>query len=230
MISGPRSNRPVSAWRVLVQAALFAAPFLAGGGEAHAASTTGAFTVSMPVNSPTCTVANGNPTLSLPTGASQTQTLGAYLSANGITTAALESGGWVTAASLNQTATITCTTASVPILSFVVEPASGASLSNGPGIVYLVDSAATPSKAAAGYLSMAYEQVSVNGTAAPQSYLNGSQTVINPNSTTFTTSPVANGTATVVWRPALYNGLGTAAMGTPTGGSYNSPGQIVVNY
>jgi hypothetical protein len=236
MNTRPLASRPISAvthairraagCSALAQAALIAGSLLGAGGV-HAASTTGTFTVSMPVNSPTCTVANSNSTVSLPTVASPNQTLGNYFSTNAITTASTVNSGWYAAgSSLNQTATITCTTASTPILSFVVEQASGAT---GPNTAqtYLVDAATTPVKAGAGNFLMVYEQVSVNGTAAAFTYAGVSPI---PYATSFTTSAVANGTATVVWRPVFEDASSTTAMGTPTGGSFNSPGQIVVNY
>jgi hypothetical protein len=223
-------NRAAAAVRAVAQITLVSTPFLFAGG-AHAASATGSFTVSMPVNSPTCTVATSNSTVALPTAGSANQTLGNYFSTNGLTTAAQEGGLWFTSATLNQTATITCSTASTPILSFTVEPAGGASLFAGYGAqMYMVDSATTPNKAGGGFLALGYEQVSVNGTAAPQPYETIGSGSISLYTTTFTTSAVPSGTATVVWRPALQNNSSTAAMGTPTGGSYNSPGQIVVNY
>jgi hypothetical protein len=223
----PLSHRHGAAFRALARAAVLAVPVLVAGG-AHAASATGTFTVSMPVNSPSCTVATSNSTVSLPTVSSPSQTISNYLAINAITTAAQLSGD-VTSAALNQTATITCTTASTPILSFIVEPASGASVASSyTAVMYFVDAATTPNKAGAGNMNLKYEQVSVNGTAAAQSYaVSGNLT---PYTTTFTTSAVANGTATVVWRPEFGNPTNTTAMGTPTGGSYNSPGQIVVNY
>jgi hypothetical protein len=199
--------------------------------NARAATASGTFTVSMPVNSPVCTVSTNNATVALPTAGSPNQTLGNYFSTNSITTASQYGGTWVTSAALNQTATISCTTASTPILNFVVQPATGAVVTAaGPAVVYLVDTATTPLKAGAGNMYLLYEQVSINGTAAPFSYANTTNNAVAPYTTTFTTAAVANGTATVVWRPALYSASATTAMGTPAGGSFTSPGQIVINY
>jgi hypothetical protein len=112
----------------------------------------------------------------------------------------------------------------------VVEPAAGAILNSSfAAEALLVDSASTPNKAAAGNLIMNYEQISVNGAAPPAAY-EASGGAIQPYATTFTTSAVTNGTATVVWRPTFFDLSSTTALGTPSGGSYNSPGQIVVNY
>ena len=202
---------------------------------AHAQATTATanFTVSLPVNSPSCTVTNDNATVLLPTATSPNQTGAAYLSANGITTASIFGAG-VTSPTLNHSATITCTTASTPITSFVVAPATGASIAPpGGAAAFLVDTAATPNKAA-NSIQLWYEQVSVTnpaGTAvaAPWSYISGANAV-TPYSTSFTTTAIANGTATVVWRPVLYVPFGVNVMGTPTGGAFISPGLITVNY
>lgn len=195
--------------------------------NAHAATASATFNVVLGVNAPVCTVSTNNATVALPTAGSPNQTIANYLSANGITTASQLNASYSTSAALNQLATITCTTASTPISSFVVQPAAGSSFTVGTGIANLLDTGTV--KAGGGSIYVGYEQISVNGTAAAQSYTNTSGTP-TPYTTTFTTAALANGTATVAWRPFVYNGGGTTAIGTPAGGSFSSPGQIIINY
>ena len=211
--------------------------------NAQAATTTGTFSVQMTVNSPVCTVGTTNATVTLPTGTSQSQTLGQYLTANSITTTGQFATSSVTGPSLNQTATITCVTASVPITSFVVQPAVGAKASYlAPTVAYLTDAATPPNIAGAntstgaGDLLVAYEQVTVNGTPAAWSYVDPTTFALKPYVGGFSTTNAANGTATVVWRPSFSIGSSstplssTTAMGAATGGSFSSPGTITVNY
>jgi hypothetical protein len=213
-------------YRILSRMVVIVLPCLIAA-NAHAATASGTFTMSLGVNSPVCTVSTNNATLTLPTVTSQNQTLGNYFSTNAITTAGQFNASWLTSTAFNQTATITCTTPSTPILSFYVSPAPGASIAGSlSGQAFLVDSASA--KAAAGNLEISYEQVSINGTATPFAYVAAG--IVSAYTTVFSTSAVANGIATVVWRPTLFNGSATTAMGTPNGGSYSSPGQIVVNY
>ena len=228
-----QSDRRVA--RTLSQFALLAVPCLFAV-NAQAATASGTFNTVMNVNSPVCTVATTNATITLPVASSPNQTMTAYLTANGITTANVPNGiiaaTGFTSSTLNQTATITCTTASTPILGFVVAPAAGASLVTtfGTDIAFLTDTGGAKAGGTGNNgMWLMYDQVSVNGTAAPFAYVgSGSAT---PYATTFTTAAVANGAATVVWRPILYIQVAPAnPIGNPTGGSYSSPGQIVVNY
>lgn len=206
-------------------AALFAAALHP---VAQAASATATVPVAMVVNSPLCTVANSNASIELPPATSALMTMPQYFTANGITTTSLYGYPMFTAASLNQTATISCSLANVMIQSFGIKPSASATLpANHPGIQYLVDSAAA--KAGAGDFLVGAEQVSVNTVAAP---LNYGYTSLTPNTTPFATGAVTSGasTAQVVWRPYLGSANSAAPIGSPVGGQFTGSFDIVVNY
>lgn len=198
------------------------------GGAAHAVSTSTTVPVSLGVVSPTCSVANDNATIVLPTVTSVSQTHAQWMSLNAITTSSVF-GGMFTSSAFNQTATISCNLANVAILSFVVKPSASASLLNA-GLQYLVDATpTTPLKAFAANFALGADQVSVNGNAAAAAYYGSN--VVTPYTTVFATGALASGTstATVVWRPTFMPGS-AAPVGTPTGGSFTGAMDIVVNY
>lgn len=197
-------------------------------GEAHANSnTSGNISISMAVTSTVVSVSpsgNSSSSVSLPSTAGNSQTVAAWIAANA-PIPAVRGAPWFTSNAFNQTATISSQTASVPILSIVVQPASGATTASGDSAEQLLgDTATPPNNAGGGNLLMGYEQVSWNGTASPASYDSGSAPI--PYSTTGTTSG-----ATLVWRPVFSaNGNTTATMGAPVGGMYTGNANIVITY
>lgn len=205
-----------------------------------ATATSPVVTLSVPVNSPTCTVSNSSSTMTMP-AASVGQTVTAYQALNLPNTPASDptATGVFTSNSLNQTATISCNSANTAIASFVVQPGPSAVTATAPGVAvqFLVDATTpTPVRLAAGSFAVVAEQVSVNGTAAPQSYGALSTYAINPYSTPFSTgalntaSPPVS-TATVVWRPIVITGVNNQVkIAAATGGLYNGSFQIIVNY
>ncbi|WP_157639155.1 hypothetical protein [Burkholderia ubonensis] len=199
---------------------------------AHAGSNTSLpITLSLAVSSANCTVANNNTSISLPSGAPST-TVANWITSNA-TVAGQKGAGWYTSANLNQTATVSCTAANTPILSVVVQPASGATTATGNTAEQnLVDTATTPNKAGGTTpMLMGYEQVSVGGTAAAYSYDSG--TGPQSYSTAFQTGALSGttSTATVVWRPAFSaNGSTTSTLGTPSGGNYTGNAVINITY
>ncbi|MGP8431795.1 hypothetical protein ACT2FY_01095 [Paraburkholderia fungorum] len=212
------------------QATVALASLFVASTSVHAASATATVAITMNVNAPKCSVAaTTGSTVSLPMALSPTTTVGSYLSTNFTTASHYTSVGWVTSSNVNQTATISCDTPNTIITSFLVQPGSGASLYPGTtGYQYLVDGSSPPVQAAGGGIVMAYEQVSVNGIAAPFAYLTGNSSYAY--STPFSTDSSTPSTATVVWRPIFYPQIPEAKLGNPTGGAYTAPATIVANY
>lgn len=228
----------------LKMSTMFGAACVVGGlcatGVAHAAAANSSVLITMPVASPTCTVTNSNSAgttrIALPSASGQTLGATAYVTAQ-FPTAAVVGGTWMTstAASFQQTATVSCSVQNTAILSFVVQPGPSAStLSSATGQQYLIDSTTpTPAKAAGGNLIMGFEQVSVNGSAAAYSYQTSSGGVIQPYTTAFGTTTAGSGSnyiATVVWRPVVNASNSTTAIGNPTGGKFSGTAQIVANF
>lgn len=207
-----------------------------------AQATSPVITVSVPINAPTCTVANtGGNSITLPQ-ASMSQTIGTYqslyLPTLGLATST-RAGNYYTSSALNQTATITCSAANTPITGIVVQPGPSATLySPGYSIQFLVDATTPkPVTAAGGNFPFTTEQVSINGSAAPWSYHDDATGQPRFYTTPFTTGQLSTGgtpvsTASVVWRPQFAVGAAFtgSVFGNPTGGSYNGSLQIVVNY
>lgn len=161
-------------------------------GVAQAGSATSSeIGIDLSVTAPTCSVWNGPSAPSsgagtastvsapvlLPTVSSAAMPVNTYLSFNGITAASVSgaAAGWVTSATLNQTATIQCSVANTSITNFLVQPGSGAAAVSGTtDTQYLVDTTSpTPVKAANGNLQMIFEQVQVNGSSAAFAYYGG---------------------------------------------------------
>lgn len=214
-------------------AAAICALFTTSAAQALQANAT--VTLSLPVNSPTCTVANSASTVTLQ-AASTSQTAGNYQTANlpltGLSTTPTSVTYW-TSAALNQTALITCNQSNTPITSVIVAPGPNAALT-GPGLnrQYMIDTAATPNRL--DNVILTSEQVSVNGAAAPLSYQDVSSGVLKYYTTPFSTGTAtgspATSTATVVWRPQILFWDRNVLFTNPTGGSYNGSFQIQVNY
>ncbi len=202
--------------------------------SAHAATATANVEIDLPVNSPTCTVTNNNATVSLPNASSASVSLPTYMSIN-LPTPALQGAPWVTSTTLNQTATVSCSTAGTIVTSFVVQPGSGASLRPGATAQqFMTDTASN--RLAGGDALLSFEQVSwqTDGsavTSAPFSYQDGAGNVSAFTSPSFITGPLNSGVslAYVVWRPVLAN-TGSSPIGTPVGGSFSGSAQIVANY
>lgn len=205
----------------------------------NAATATATVQFVLGVTAPTCTVSSSAATVVLPVATSASMTQTQWRIANGITTASANGlTKRYTSSSLNQTATVGCNASAASILGFSVQPGPGASLYPGvAGLQYLIDE--TPStavKAADGNLAMEFEQVSINGAAAPFGYANAStvatySTPFNTTNPVETTNPIGfSSTAIVVWRPVFYDSGTATALGNPTGGSYKGSAQIVVNY
>jgi len=194
------------------------------GAQVQAATATADFTVTLPVNAPVCTVTTGAADIKLTTGASAQQMTKAYLQSAGFDLNNKTGGGLYASPNFNQTATIKCTTPATPINSVWIKPTGGdKALKEKDKYTWLVDSKGN--KASGGNLYMGFEQLKVNDKDAFQSYKDG------PYKSTFTTSNVADGTATVTWRPVVWADYpDTTPMGTPEGGSYGASGQIIVDY
>lgn len=211
-----------------------------------AQATSPAVAISLPVNSPTCTVSNSGSAITLP-AASVGQTVGSYQALNLpdlAATSSIASFGTTymrTSTSLRQTATISCSAANTAITSFYVKPGPGAKIVGTlDSVQYLID-ATTPTPVmaaggAGGLMAVVAEQLSVNGNAALYAYTTTNTGVINPYTTPFNTgalntAPTPVSTATVVWQPVIAATAGDPTKFTaPTGGSYNGSFQIVVNY
>ena len=167
----------------------------AGFGTAHAATATSSpIPIVMNVNSPVCEVTPSAANILLPEVASPTVQWKDYLTANQITLPV--PGGdatWRMSAGLDQTATISCTTENVPILSFVVRPHESADVN--PSFTawqYLTDATPGTPVRLAGDVLMSALQMQVNGAPASVMYstLQGS---LSKYTTVFTTGPL-NGT------------------------------------
>lgn len=207
-----------------------------------AQATSPAVTINLPINAPTCTVANTSGNSITLTSAPLSQTLGSYQAANwptaGLATST-QSGNYFTSSTLNQTATISCSTANAQISSVVVQPGSNATLLGaGSAVQYLVDTTTpTPLKAGGGALAVAAEQVSINGTATPWNYTDIPTGQPKSYSTPFFTGSLSTGgtpvsTATVVWRPqfTLLANNTSALLGNPTGGTFSGSFLVLINY
>ncbi|MDN6884683.1 hypothetical protein QMO14_13855 [Variovorax sp. CAN2819] len=193
------------------------------GVQAQAASATADFTVTLPVNAPVCTVTTAAADIRLTTGASAQQMTKSYLQSAGFDLNNKTNGGMFASPNFNQTATIKCTTPATPISSVWIRPTGDKALKEKDKYTWLLDTKGN--KASGGNLYMSFEQLKVNDKDAFQSYKDG------PYKTTFTTSNVADGTATVTWRPVVWADYpDTTPMGTPDGGSFGASGQIVVDY
>lgn len=204
-------------------------------------ATSSTIGVSLPVNSPNCTVSNNNSSINLP-AASVGQSVGSYQALNLTTSPASAPGATdtFTSTSLNQTATISCSIANTPISSISIQPGPAAFTGSPTPVSYqfLVDTSSPPVKAgggAGGVMNFQAEQISTNGNAAAFVYGAPSTSAITPYTVQFSTgaltgSPSAS-VATIVWRPIFYTGVNSQnKFTTPTGGSYNGSFQIVVNY
>lgn len=192
--------------------------------------------ISLPVSSVACSVANDNPSITLPS-AEVGQTLASYQAANlPVINGTVAAPQWATSTTLHQVATISCNSPNTPILSVLVKPGPSATIV-ATAEQYLVD-ATTPTPVllgGAGVFPVYAEQVSINGSPAGFVYAEfpGSKTLAY--TTSFSTGQFAPGTsvskATVGWRPTFFVGLvAQNKFLAPQGGSYNGSFQIVVNY
>lgn len=198
--------------------------------------------ISLAVNSPTCTITNSMTAIPLPP-ASAGQTIASYQTQNLPIIASTATKDIYTASTLTQTAIISCNFANTPIQSFIVKPGPNAVLGGTPAapknaFQYLVDTSPTPVKAgnaSTENFSIIVEQLSVNGSPALTQYRDGSSTQL-PYTTTFFTGALSTGAnptsiATVVWRPIIYIPPGQSdTFANPTGGSFNGSFQIQINY
>lgn len=197
--------------------------FISLGAQAQAATATADFTVTLPVNAPVCTVSTAAADIKLTTGASGQQTTKAYLLSAGFDMSNKTAGGMWASPNFNQTATIKCTTPATPINSVWIKPTGDKAVKEKDKYTWLVD--AKGNKASGGNLYMSFEQLKVNDKDAFQSYKDGAY------KTTFTTSNVADGTATVTWRPVVWaDSPDSTPLGTPEAGSFGASGQIIVDY
>lgn len=212
---------------------------LSGPTSAQAANTINStVTMSLPVNSPVCTIINSSNSIALPT-ASYGQGIVSYAALNfPLKAPSVPAGTQLTSTTLNQTATISCNQANTLITSFLVKPGPNASFNPTAqnSSQWLVDATMPTPVKLLGLPTLA-EQVSVNNTITPFIYWDSNN---NGNTLAYTTpfqtgalstgaNPVS--TATVVWRPTFYVAAPiTETFGTPVGGSYNGSFQIVVNY
>lgn len=193
------------------------------GAQVQAATATADFTVTLPVNAPVCTVTTTAADIKLTTGASGQQMTKAYLQSAGFDLNNKTIGGMYASPNFNQTATIKCSTPATPINSVWIKPTGDKAVKEKDKSTWLVDSKGN--KASGGNLYISFEQLKVNDKDAFQSYKDG------PYKTTFTTSNVADGTATVTWRPAVSADYADSTpLGTPEAGSYGASGQIIVDY
>ncbi|RUP26068.1 MAG: hypothetical protein EKK45_17320 [Curvibacter sp.] len=202
------------------------------GGPAWAERLVAPLSISLKASTAVCSISNTANQISLPAALGPTVTQQQYLQANAINTAAQLGSGWVTSATLNQTAVVSCDTAAVPLTSLTVMNSGSASPGLGPGLQYLVDATVgTPQKLSAGNLQIGAEQVSVNGVSAPFSYFDATGASL-PYTGTWVTGALVNGasSASVVWRPVFSTSGPATALGLPTGGAFKGSFQLVLNY
>lgn len=202
------------------------------GGAALAERLVSPLNISLKASTPVCSIANTSNQITLPAAQGPTLTQQQYLTANAINTAAQLGAGWVTSATLNQTAVVSCDTAAVPMVSLAVMNSGSASPGLGPGLQYLVDATVgTPQKMSGGNLQLGAEQVSVNGASAPFSYFDATG-ASKPYTGAWATGALVSGasTASVVWRPVFSTTGPATALGQPTGGVFKGSFQLVLNY
>ncbi|MDQ0012190.1 hypothetical protein J2W23_000554 [Variovorax boronicumulans] len=190
---------------------------------AHATQATADFTVTLPVNAPKCTVSTSSPAIELPKAGSAVQTTKGYMAFAGFTEKSPTDNNYFGSSQVQQLATITCDTAATPINSILIKPTGSAIKST--GFTYLTD--AKGNKAADGKLYMGFEQLQVNNKDTYFFY--NDEKPYKPDNA-FLTENVANGTATVSWRPVLRRDDDNAVMRAPEGGVYSATGTIIVNY